>query len=309
MQVHREINKLPPFRKAAITIGTFDGVHKGHQQIINALVEKAKGSGGESVLITFHPHPRKIVQPDASLELINSLEERIALLEEKGIDHLVVVPFTPSFASQEPENYIGDFLAKLFSPKHIIIGYDHHFGKDRKGGYRLLEENASKFGYHLIEIPGHVLNEIAVSSTKIRAAIRNSQMDEARDLLGYSWFFEGEVVHGDQLGRKLGYPTANLTYIDGDKIHLGEGVYAAMAELDGEKISGMLSVGTRPTIGDHEEKVEINLFNFNRDIYGSHIKVTVKNYLRAQVKYGSLDALKNQMETDKINAENALTNR
>jgi riboflavin kinase / FMN adenylyltransferase len=233
MQVHREINRLPEFRNAVITIGTFDGVHKGHQQIIEALQRTAAEMDGESVLITFHPHPRKIVQPDSSLELINSLEERIKLLSDHHIGHLVVVPFTEAFAAQDPHDYIKNFLIKLFHPRAIIIGYDHHFGKDRQGGFDLLADHAKKYDYKLIEIPRHVLNEIAVSSTKIRKAIRESNTAVANELLGYPFFFHGKVVHGEKLGRTLGYPTANLKYIDTDKIHAGEGVYAAMAEVGG----------------------------------------------------------------------------
>ncbi len=306
MQVHRGTDHLPAFQNAVITIGTFDGVHKGHQQIINALQIEAREARGESVLITFHPHPRKIVQPETSLELINSLEERIALLEEKGIDHLVIVPFTREFAAQDPDDYIRNFLVKLFAPKSIIIGYDHHFGKDRKGNFRLLEDKAVEYGYKLVEIPGHVLNAISVSSTKIRTALKNSEVEKANQLLGYSFFFEGIVEHGDKLGRQLGYPTANLSYTDADKIHMGEGVFAVRALVNGKRMKGMLSIGTRPTLNDVKERVEVNLFNFDEDIYGSKLQVTVEKFLRAQEKYASLEELKAQMERDKQAALEAL---
>lgn len=308
MQVHREINSLPVFRNAVITIGTFDGVHKGHQQILHALRKVAAEMDGESVLITFHPHPRKIVQPDSSLELINSLDERIRLLGGHNIDHLVIVPFNAAFAAQDPDDYIKNFLVKMFRPRAVIIGYDHHFGKDRKGGFQLLEENAGKYNYKLIEIPRHVLNEIAVSSTKIRQAIKASEIEKANDLLGYSFFFHGKVVHGDKLGRTLGYPTANLQYTDNDKIHAGEGVYAAVAEIRGRLVKGMLSIGTRPTLDNNEERVEINLFDFNEDLYGEEMVIQMKKFLRAQVKYPTMEALKMQMAQDKEDSLAALAN-
>lgn len=299
MQVHYNIEELPSFSKAVITIGTFDGVHSGHQKVIAALLSEAKKAGGESVIITFHPHPRKIVAPDSSLQLINTLEEKIALLSQKGIDHLVIVDFTPAFAAQNAEQYLQDFLIAKFHPHTIIIGYDHHFGKDRKGNYTLLEKEKGKWGYQLVEIPKHVLNEIDISSTKIRHALQRSDIAAANHLLGYSFFFEGKVVMGDQLGRTLGYPTANLIYIDADKIHLGEGVYAVRVAVRGEMKKGMLSIGKRPTLNDTEERVEVNIFDFDKTIYGEDVQVFVEHFLRHQEKYSTLEELKAQLKLDK----------
>jgi riboflavin kinase/FMN adenylyltransferase len=299
MQVHHRIEHLPILRNSVITIGTFDGVHQGHQKIIAALKEEAQKVQGETVIITFHPHPRKIVQPTEHLQLINTLEEKIYLLEKAGIDHLIVVPFTAAFAGLTADEYIENFLIENFHPTSIIIGYDHHFGKGRSGNYKLLEERAAQFNYHLIEIPKHVLDEIAVSSTKIRKAILESDVRTARKLLGYSFFFEGEVVKGDKLGRTLGYPTANLVYRDDDKIHLGHGVYAVYAEVDGQTKKGMLSIGNRPTLTDSEEKTEVHLFDFKETIYGKTLKVTVEHFLRHQEKYPTLEAMVEQLHKDK----------
>lgn len=299
MQVHRSIDQLPAFTKAVITIGTFDGVHIGHQKVIAALRDEANRVGGETVIISFHPHPRKIVQPNRPLQLINTLDEKISLLDAAGIDHLVVVPFTPAFAEQSADDYVRDFLVKNFQPSSIIIGYDHHFGKSRTGNYRLLEQRAADFHYRLVEIPQHVLNEIEVSSTKIREALLQSDVATANGLLGYAYFFEGCVVRGDQLGRKLGFPTANLEYTDGDKIHLGHGVYAVWAEVEGLAKKGMMSIGTRPTLNKTGEKVEVNLFDFDEMIYGKTLRVTVEHYLRGQEKYPSLDAMVAQLHRDK----------
>lgn len=299
MQVYRSIDALPQFHNAVITIGTFDGVHLGHQKIIAELIQQALTVGGESVLVTFEPHPRKIVSPQGSLQLINTLEEKIELLHTKGIDHLVIVPFTASFSEQTPEEYIHDFLIARFHPHVIIIGYDHHFGKDRKGNFRLLQEKAFLYKYTLVEIPKHVLNEIDISSTKIRNALIQSDIEPANLLLGYSFFFEGVVVEGDKLGRQLGYPTANLLYTDPDKIHLGEGVYSVWCVVNGQRRKGMLSIGKRPTLNDTVEKVELNVFDFDGDLYGSTIRVIVHSFLRRQEKYASLEDLKHQINKDK----------
>lgn len=299
MQVHRSIEQLPKFRNSVVTIGTFDGVHRGHQKIIAELKQEAARVNGETIIITFHPHPRKIVQPDKPLQLINTLDEKIKLLRLAAIDHLVIVPFTPEFAELTADEYIENFLIRNFQPASVIIGYDHHFGKGRTGNYKLLEAKSAQFNYHLIEIPGQILNEITVSSTKIRNAIFSSDIAAANDLLGYSFFFEGIVVQGDQLGRTLGYPTANLQYTDDDKIHLGHGVYAVYAEVEGIPKKGMMSIGTRPTLNKTEEKVEVNLFDFDRIIYGKTMKVTVEHFLRGQEKYPSLDAMVQQLHSDK----------
>lgn len=299
MQVHRDISGLPHFKNAVITIGTFDGVHEGHRKIIAALIDQARKVDGESVIITFDPHPRKILNLEKHLQLINTSEEKIELISKTGIDHLVIVPFNQEFASQTADEYVEDFLVKKCRPHTIIIGYDHHFGKDRKGNYALLEVKAGIHHFNLMEIPKHVLDEVSVSSTKIRNALLNSQIDLANKLLGYTYFFEGIVVRGDQLGRKLGYPTANLEYTDPDKIHLGHGVYAVYITIDGKEYKGMLSIGNRPTLPGSKEVVEVNIFNWTEDIYGKKIKIKVLKYLRPQEKYSNLEELKKQLKEDK----------
>ncbi|MFL5742139.1 MAG: bifunctional riboflavin kinase/FAD synthetase [Flavisolibacter sp.] len=302
MQVHRSIENLPSFSNAVITIGTFDGVHRGHRKIIDALIREAESAEGESVIISFHPHPRKIVYPDEPLQLINTLEEKIELLSQTGIDHLVIVPFNQGFSEQTADQYIENFLIEKFHPHTIIIGYDHHFGKGRKGDFMLLASNADRYGYRLLEIPKYILDEIAVSSTQIRKALLESDADTANHLLGYDFFFEGTVVSGDQLGRKLGFPTANLMYGDPDKLRLGQGVYAVRVLFEDRGYKGMLSIGTRPTLVDSDERVEVNIFDFDREIYGSQLRVFVHKYLRAQEKYPSLEELKKQLYQDRKNS-------
>ena len=250
MQVHRDIDQLPPFRNAVVTIGTFDGVHMGHRQIIEKLKVEAKSKEGETVIITFHPHPRKVVSSTIlGIRLINTLDEKLMLLEQHGIDHVVVVPFTEAFANQSADEYIKNFLVGKFHPHTIIIGYDHRFGRDRLGDYLLLERKADEYGYNLKEIPKHILENISISSTNIREAILHNDTTTANKLLGYDFFFSGVVVHGDKLGRKLGYPTANLKIQDEEKILPGNGIYAVYAEVEnGNRFKGMMSIGFRPTV-------------------------------------------------------------
>lgn len=231
MHIYRDIDQLPVFRRAVITIGTFDGVHTGHQQILEQLQQEAARIGGETVIITFHPHPRKIVKGNATpIHLINTPEEKIALLAWKKVDHLVIVPFTEAFSQLTAEQYIKDFLLAKFHPHTIIIGYDHQFGKGRLGDYHLLEEFSKREGFVLQEIPVHLLNAVSVSSTRIREAIGKADIATANQLLGYDFFFSGRVMEGRKLGRTIGYPTANLELSDPEKLIPGDGVYAVEVE-------------------------------------------------------------------------------
>ena len=303
MQIHRDITSLPVFNNAVITIGTFDGVHLGHRQIIDNLKEEAVKAKGESVIITFHPHPRKVVSSVImGVRLINTLDERIELLEKTGIAHLVIVPFTDYFARQTAEEYIQDFLVEKFKPHTIIIGYDHRFGKERSGDYKMMEAKAPVYNYRLKEIPEHILNTIKVSSTNIRNAILHSNIDEANNFLGYEFFFEGKVFHGDKIGRTIGYPTANLKSTNDEKIVLGDGIYAVYATVEGKTYKGMMSIGFRPTVNGKVRVTEVNIFDFAKEIYGQIIRVTVKKYLRSEVKFDGLEALKMQLHQDKKNS-------
>lgn len=314
MQVHRDIDQLPVFRNAVITIGTFDGVHRGHRQVIQELNKEARAIGGETVIITFHPHPRKIVSSAIlGIRLINTMEEKIRLLEQLEVDHLVIVPFTDVFANQPAEEYIEKFLVARFRPHTIIIGYDHRFGRDRQGSYLMLEKKTATYGYKLKEIPKHILDNISISSTNIREAIIHSDLETANKLLGYDFFFSGEVVHGDKLGRQLGYPTANLQVQEEEKIIPGNGIYAVYAEVAGSEeakaedkpaeatlYKGMMSIGFRPTVDGTRRVVEVNLFDFSQEIYGRSLRVYVKQYLREEVKFDSLQDLVKQIDQDKI---------
>ncbi len=323
MKVHYSIDNLPVFKNAVITIGTFDGLHLGHRLIIENLKQEAEKINGETVIITFHPHPRKIVSSQIlGVRLITTMTERIELLKQIGIDHLVIVPFTDLFAEQDAEDYIKNFLVAKFHPHTIIIGYDHRFGKERKGDYLLLEQKAAEFKYTLKEISKHILNEVSISSSKIREAILHNEIEMANKLLGYDFFFEGEVVHGNKLGRELGYPTANLKCNDPEKITPGNGIYAVYVQLVNSELSivntasshtsispltthhsllkGMMSIGFRPTVDGKERVIEVNIFDFAQEIYGQSIRVIVKKYLRSEVKFNSLEELVKQIDNDKV---------
>jgi riboflavin kinase / FMN adenylyltransferase len=318
MQIHHYPGQLPAFHKAVITIGTFDGVHSGHAHILRQLREEAARIGGESLIITFYPHPRKIVKGGAEeIRLINSLQEKIALLSWQQIDHLVIVPFTDAFSQLSAEQYIEDFLLEKFHPHTVIIGYDHRFGKGRLGDYHLLEKFSTRFGFHLQEIPVHLLDEVSVSSTRIRDAIGRADIATANQLLGYPFFFSGKVVKGNQLGRTLGYPTANLEPDSAEKLIPADGVYAVEAQLlpdgaqnptlfEGTKLKGMMGIGIRPTINGTDRTIEVNLFDFDQDIYGREMRVFVIKYLRPELKFNNLDELKAALAQDKLHALAAL---
>lgn len=327
MKVYHDIDNLPSFRNAVITIGTFDGVHLGHRQILNHLKTEAKKINGESVLVTFHPHPRKIVSSAIlGIRLINTLEEKILLLEKLGIDNLVIVPFTDAFANQPAEDYIRNFLVEKLHPHTIIIGYDHRFGREKLGDYRLMEKLAPVYKYKLKEIPKHLLDEVAISSTNIREAILHNDTETANKLLGYDFFFEGEVEHGNKLGRQLGYPTANLKILNEEKIIPGDGIYAVYVEMSGEysavnfdivdsdsqltthrsHYKGMMSIGFRPTVDGKKRVIEVNIFDFDKEIYGEIIRVYVKKFLRAESKFDSLEDLVRQIDKDKIESMKVL---
>ncbi|HYE54524.1 MAG TPA: bifunctional riboflavin kinase/FAD synthetase [Chitinophagaceae bacterium] len=301
MQVHRNTDQLPLLRNAVVTIGTFDGVHTGHQKILRQLKDEAAEVNGETVLITFHPHPRKVLANQKPIKLINTLDEKIELLAGQQLGHLVIVPFTPAFSNLSADAYIRDFLVGKFHPHTVIIGYDHRFGHDRAGDYRLLETYADKLNFRLKEIPGLVIDSITVSSTRIRETVSSGDIKTANELLGYDFFFEGKVIEGNKLGRTLGYPTANLQP-DAEKLVPGDGIYAVEADLNGQRLNGMMSIGIRPTIGDGKRMIEVNLFDFDKEIYGETLRVYVKTFMRPEIKFEGLDALVQQLHRDKEEA-------
>lgn len=326
MNVFYNLEELPVFKNAVITIGTFDGVHEGHKKILHQLKTEAQAVDGETIVITFHPHPRNIVGDTTGVKLLTTLEEKITLLEKQGINNLVIVPFTNEFANLNAEDYVTQFLHKKFKPRVLIIGYDHRFGKNRKGNYQLLEQYGKVLGFVVKEINQQVLQEITISSTRVRKALLQTDLITAQNLLGYEYFFEGTVIKGDQIGRTIGYPTANIQLNNEDKLVPGDGVYAVTVHspqsivhsknwtvdrrpLTIDYLDGMMYIGSRPVVNGKRRVIEINLFNFNEDIYNTTLKVVIKSYIRGDIHFEGLDALKEQLTLDKIAVEKVLNNK
>ncbi|HKK88150.1 MAG TPA: bifunctional riboflavin kinase/FAD synthetase [Saprospiraceae bacterium] len=301
MKVFLNMNNLPKFKRSVLTIGSYDGVHLGHREILKKVVQKAKEIEGESILVTFHPHPRIFLQgPESGVRLLNTTQEKIQILEKTGLDHLVIVPFDEDFSSQSAEAYVRDFLAECFDPHTLIVGYDHRFGKDRSGNFEFLEEKAAVYGYELIQIEKQTLEELAVSSTKIRSALEKGDIPLVNRLLGYPYILSGKVVHGKQIGRDIGYPTANIQVEDPYKLIPPEGVYAVRGELRERKWEGMMYIGRRPTLNDNQERsIEVNIFDFDEDIYYEFLKIYLIDYVRSDKRFDSLDELKAQLSSDK----------
>jgi len=283
-----------------VTIGTFDGVHIGHRKIIARIKELAEECGGETVILTFFPHPRMILHPeDESIKLINTINEKAALLEELGIDHLIITPFSRDFSNQTPEAYIRDILVDKIGTKKIVIGYDHRFGKDRQGGLADLLKLGPVYGFDVIEIPEQDINEVAISSTLIREALLNGAIELANTFLGYPFFITGKVGRGDKIGRQIGYPTANLVIEEKYKLIPDDGIFSAKVNIKGTTYKGMAYIGTRPTINGITRNIEVNIFDFDAEIYGDEVTMQFYNFVRGDIKFATLDELIEQLGKDK----------
>jgi riboflavin kinase/FMN adenylyltransferase len=312
MKVHYDLASLPQFKDAIVTMGAFDGVHKGHQQIIQRMKQLAKKVLGETIIITFHPHPRKVISSvPGEIKQLSSIKERIHLLEAAGIDHLVIIDFNYNFSNLTAEQYVEDFLYHHFKPNTVIVGYDHHFGKGRNGNIALLQSMGTRLNFKVEEIQEQLVDNEIISSTLIRNYISDQNITRANDLLGYPYQFEGFVVRGNQLGRTIGYPTANLHVNDEEKLIPSNGVYAVKVKgicTNHKAIEGMMNIGIRPTVDGQKKVIEVNIFNFDQDIYEQNLVVMVYEFIRGEVKFNGLDALKEQLHQDKITATNLLSN-
>lgn len=302
MRIYRDLDRLPTFQNAVLTIGSFDGVHIGHQQIIQQIQQLAKERNGVSVLITFHPHPRMVVvnASNQTVKLLSTLEEKALLLERYGVDVLVVVPFSREFAEQSPDAYIRDFLVRRFEPSAIAIGYDHRFGKNRAGDIRYLRRFQREYNFEVVEISRQDVDDSAVSSTKVRKAVAVGAVKHAAQLLGHPFGITGKVVEGLRIGNTIGFPTANVEVLDPYKLIPPTGIYAVHVWHKAQRYNGMLYIGNRPTIDrDLAQTIEVNIFDFEEQIYGDVLQVEFVDYLRGDVKFDSLEALKRQLEQDR----------
>jgi riboflavin kinase/FMN adenylyltransferase len=301
MKIYHHIDEFTPLKNAVVTIGTFDGVHQGHREIIAGIKELARQTGGETVILTFFPHPRMIIHPeDQNLKLITTIEERAALLEQLGVDHLIITPFSRDFSNQTADAYIRDVLVNKIGTRKIIIGYDHRFGKDRQGGLADLQRAAPVYGFEVIEIPEQDINHVAVSSTRIREALSRADIDQANTFLGYPFFITGKVIRGNQIGRQIGYPTANLLVEESYKLIPADGIFAATVIVEGQTYQGMAYIGHRPTINGMTRNIEVNIFDFNRDIYNQTLQMNFMSFVRHDVKFSSLEGLKEQLAQDRL---------
>lgn len=308
VKIYNSIDEFPGTANAVVTIGTFDGVHAGHLQIIRRLLELGEEKKGETVVLTFFPHPRMVLQPDDNnLRLITSMEERQVLLERHGVRHLIIQPFSKEFSRLSAVEFVRDVLVEKIGMKTLVIGYDHHFGRNREGSYKDLEEMAPAFGFQLEEITKKVVDEVAVSSTKIRKYLLEGEIELANKLLGHDFVLSGEVIEGDRIGAGLGFPTANLSISEPFKLIPQHGIYAVIVLVDGVRYKGMLYIGTRPVVQGKKLSVEVNIFDFDRNIYGHKISVFLKARIRGDMNFESLEQLKEKMKEDKLNATKLLS--
>ena len=307
VKVYNSLEEFSRLENAVVTIGTFDGVHIGHRHIIQRLTELARQTNGQTVVLTFFPHPRMVLQPDDNnLKLITTMQEREQLLRAMGVDHLIVQPFDKEFSRLSATEFVRDLLVNRIGMKTLVIGYDHHFGRNREGSYKDLEEMAPLYGYRLEEIPEQVVSEVAVSSTKIRQALIAGDVATAGKLLGHDFTITGSVERGDQIGRTIGFPTANIGVKEGYKLIPADGIYAVRIVLNEKALKGMLYIGNRPVVNGTKQNIEVNIFDFDEEIYGQSLVVKLVARLRDEKKIQTLDELKELLEEDRLNATKIL---
>ncbi len=307
MKIYEGLSDFPKLSNAVVTSGTFDGVHLGHQKIIHRIREIARSINGETVLITFWPHPRLVLYPDEhNLRLLSTFEEKAKLLREAGIDHLITIPFTKEFSQLTSKEFIESVLVGTIQAKKLVIGYDHRFGKNREGSFEYLQAHHEEYGFDLEEISRQDVEDIGVSSTKIRHALETSDISTAINYLGRPYELNGLVIKGQQIGRSIGFPTANIHIPNDYKLIPKDGVYAVEALVNGALYKAMLNIGNRPTVNGTKKTVEANLFDFQGDLYDKQITIYIKAFLREEKKFDGLEALKEQLFLDQKNAKHLL---
>ena len=302
------ISEFQKGEKTFVTIGTFDGVHFGHQRILEKLVSDAKKAGKTSILLTFFPHPRMVLQKDSSLELINTIEERKNLLAKTGLDYLIIHPFSKEFSRLTALAFVRDILVNQFNVSKLCIGYDHHFGKNREGNITQLQEYIKLYDFYIEEIPAQDIDDVSVSSTKIRKALAEGNVKTANTYLGYPFMLNGNVVNGKQLGGKIGFPTANIDVEEAYKLIPKTGVYVVRSTIKDEIIYGMMNIGKRPTVDGKHQTIEVHFFDFNQDLYEQSLTVELLYFLRDEHKFDSVEHLISQLQKDEIQARDFIAN-
>ena len=300
MIVHSGISSFKNISSPVITVGTFDGVHVGHQKILNKIRTIANNNNGETALLTFDPHPRKVLfNSSNSLKLINTLDEKINLLSNYGLDHLIIHPFNKDFSRITPTSYVRDLLVNQLNVATLVIGYNHQFGRNREGDITLLHELSEVYNFNVQEINAEEINEIKVSSTKIREALSMGDILQANNYLGHDFTLSGEVIEGNKIGRSIGFPTANISIKDEEKIIPANGVYAVKVKLNDQCFNGMMNIGNRPTIEEtNKSSIEVHIFDFSENIYGLEIEIVFKAHIRKEEKFSDIDTLKKQLIND-----------
>ncbi|MCL6493230.1 MAG: bifunctional riboflavin kinase/FAD synthetase [Ignavibacterium sp.] len=302
MNIFRDIDEIKFDKQTVLTLGTFDGIHLGHQQIIKRVIECSEENKLRNLIITFHPHPRKVINPEMQLKLLTTNEEQINILEKLGVQNLLVINFTKEFSQLTPDEFVKNYLVDKIGLSRIVIGYDHHFGKGRGGDVEFLLAAGKKYDFEILQIQPFIIDDEPVSSTKIRAALEAGDINKVNKMLGRYYSFSGVVVEGDKRGRELGYPTANIKLSDEDKMLPQIGIYAVLVEIDGIQYKALLSIGKRPTFyNDGKVVPEVYIYDFNNDIYGKEIKVNLIQKLRGEEKFNSAEELIRQMNIDKEN--------
>ena len=306
MTIYNNINEFSSTDNTILTIGTFDGVHLGHQKVLERLTNTAIENNLKSTVLTFFPHPRTILNPDKPLKLINSVKERTELLNRSKVDNLIIHPFDKNFSELDPEKYVVEILVKKLKAKIILIGYDHKFGKNRTADITDLKIYGKKYGFKVIEIKAKEISNIAISSTKIRKAISEGNISTAKKYLGYDFSLSGKIVHGKSIGRTLGFPTANIEVKEEYKLLPKNGVYLIQSVINHNKYFGMMNIGIKPTIKESSKTIEVNFFDFEGDLYHKNIEVNIKKFIRDEIKFDSLELLKSQIQKDKINCNSII---
>lgn len=302
MNIFRNIDEIRYDKQTVLTLGTFDGIHLGHQQIIKRVIGCSEENNLRNIVITFHPHPRKVINPEMQLKILTTTEEQINILENLGVQNLFIINFTKEFSQLTPDEFIKNYLVDKIGISRIVIGYDHHFGKGRGGDVEFLKASGKKYDFEILQIQPFIIDNEPVSSTKIRNALESGEIKKANKMLGRTYSFSGVVVEGDKRGRELGYPTANIKISDEDKMLPQIGIYAVLVELDGIEYKALLSIGKRPTFyNDGKVIPEVYIYDFNNDIYGKEIKVKLIEKLRGEEKFNSAEELIRQMNIDKEN--------
>jgi riboflavin kinase/FMN adenylyltransferase len=299
LKIYTDLAEYTSKNKTFVTIGTFDGVHIGHQKVLSNLVLSAEKNNASSVLLTFFPHPRMVLQKNTDIKLINTLEERIELLKKTGLDSLVIHEFTEDFAEKTALDFVKNVLVDHLKIAKLIIGYDHRFGKNREGNFDQLSDYGKIFGFEVNKISQQEIDHITISSTKIRKAIELGNIEEANRYLGYHFMLKGDIVKGNNLGEKIGFPTANLSIKESYKLLPKTGSYIVKSELENQTVYGMMNIGYNPTVKGKKQTIEIHFFDFNKDLYGKKIQIDVLKFLRDEQKFDSVEVLKKQLVNDR----------